>query len=95
MNQDFFLALVEKFMRGAGLFAWALLGFFILAALLIGFWEQFVSYGIPPLAVCILVLIVKFLRRRPAEEESLASLPPLSRDDLRVAQSKLKNTPNR
>lgn len=95
MNQDFFLALVEKFTRGAGLFAWALLGFFVLAAFLIGFWEQFVRYGIPPLVICILLLIVKSLRRRPAKEESLSSLPPLSRDDLRVAQSKLKNTPNR
>ena len=89
MNLDFMVELARRSMRNAGLFAWALI-LLIPPAL---FWEQIGIYVV--LMVLAFVLgwgLSTYLRQPPPVEEPVSKLPPLSREDVLAAQSKLKNT---
>jgi hypothetical protein len=89
MNLDFLVELARRSMRNAGLFAWALIVLVPLAL----FWEQIGIYvGLVVLAFVLGWGLSTFLRQPPPAEEPVSKLPPLSREDVLAAQSKLKNT---
>ncbi len=92
MDLDFILELSRRSMRNASLFFGALLAVIVLGLL----WAY---AGIFVFAAGLLVFLFKAadaLRGQRCESgEPISSLPPLSRDDLRAAQSKLKGYSSR
>jgi hypothetical protein len=88
MHRENIEELARRSMRSASLFVWALLGFLIASSL----WR----YAVVLVAAFILIILAGVLARRSRRGNrdhssvEVTRFPPLSREDWRVARSKLK-----